>query len=248
MNTINKSNVFKKLDVKDDSRLLFCSDIHGELGFLLESLNKIGFEKGKDILVHAGDLVDRGTESLKTAQFFCNDSSGSFHSILGNHDMFSINQNYDLWFLNGGQWILDDLPDHDDKMEFSEMMKTLPLIIEVNHKGYTFGVTHACVPYEFENWQDFVEFSKSDINDGLIEEITWTREFVEYRNNKFYTKAFINGVDYVIHGHTVVKEPTFVANRLHIDTGLVYGKYLTIAEFVNGEFVFHKFSKDNSNE
>ena len=244
MNCINNSNVFKKVVVDSNSRLFFCSDVHGELTFLLDSLNSIGFKVGSDVLIHAGDLVDRGTESFKTARFFCNDNSGSFYSILGNHDMFSINQNYELWFLNGGQWILDELPTHEEKLLFSEMMKRLPLIMEVEHKNSTIGVTHACVPYEFENWKDFVEFSKSNINDGLIEEITWQREFVEYKNNKFYTKAFINGVDYTVHGHTVVKEPTFVANRLHIDTGLVYGKYLTIAELVDGQFVFHSFYKE----
>lgn len=236
-------HVITKIEVPDDSRLFFCSDIHGELTFLLKSLDSLGFVKGKDTLVHAGDLIDRGTESLKTARFFCSDNSGSFFSVLGNHDMFAIHQNFDLWFLNGGRWILDDLPTQEDKILFGEMIKKLPLIIEVKHKESLIGVTHACVPYEFENWQDFVDYTVNNHNSGLIEEITWQREFIEYKDNPYYKNSTVVGVDFTIHGHTVVKEPTFVANRLHIDTGLAYGKYLTIAELVDGKFVFNKFYK-----
>lgn len=237
-------HIITKIEVPDGSRLLFCSDIHGELTFLLNSLESLGFIKGKDILVHAGDLIDRGTESFKTARFFCNDDSGSFYSVLGNHDMFAIHQNFDLWFLNGGRWIIDELPTQEDKTLFSEMIKKLPLIIEVQHKDSLIGVTHACVPYEFENWNDFVDYTVNNHNSGLVEEITWQREFIEYKDNPFYKNSTVLGVDFTVHGHTVVKEPTFVANRLHIDTGLVYGKYFTIAELVDGDFVFHKFHKE----
>ena len=237
-------HVITKIEVPDHSRLFFCSDIHGEISFLLKSLGSLGFIQGKDTLIHAGDLIDRGTESFKTARFFCNDDSGSFYSVLGNHDMFAIHQNFYLWFLNGGRWILDELPTQEDKTLFGEMIKKLPLIIEVQHKDSLIGVTHACVPYEFENWKDFVEYTVNNHNSGLIEEITWQREFIEYKNNPFYKNSTVLGVDFTVHGHTVVKEPTFVANRLHIDTGLVYGKYLTIAELVDGEFVFHKFHKE----
>lgn len=238
-------NIFKKIVVPYDARLFFCSDIHGEISFLLKSLDSLGFKKGKDILVHAGDLIDRGTESFKTAKFFCTDKSGSFHSVLGNHDLFAVEQDLDNWFFNGGQWILDDLPTHEDKSLFSEMMKQLPFIIEVETQDNLIGVTHACVPYEFENWQDFVKQTVQNPNKGLLHEIVWQREFVEYKDNDFYKNATILGIDFTVHGHTPIKQPLFVSNRLHIDTGLVYGKHLTIAEFKNNQFEFSAFKKDN---
>ncbi len=103
-------NIFKKIEVKKDERLFFCSDIHGEIDFLLSSLDQLGFIIGKDKLVHAGDLIDRGKQSFKTARFFCTNTTGSFFSVVGNHDLFAIEQDYNIWFFNGGQWILDDLP------------------------------------------------------------------------------------------------------------------------------------------
>lgn len=238
-------DIFKKLVVSEDAGLFFCSDIHGEISFLLNSLESLGFKKGKDILVHAGDLIDRGTESLKTARFFCNDKSGSFYSVLGNHDLFAIEQDLENWVFNGGQWVLDDLPTHEDRLEFSEMMKQLPFIIEVETKDNLIGVTHACVSYEFESWQDFVKQAVQNPSKELLHEIVWQREFVEYKDNGFYKNSIVLGVDFTVHGHTPIKQPLFVSNRLHIDTGLVYGKYLTIAEFKNSNFEFTAFKKDN---
>lgn len=52
-------NIFNKLIVPDNARLFFCSDIHGEISFLLDSLALLDFIKGVDVLVHAGDLIDR---------------------------------------------------------------------------------------------------------------------------------------------------------------------------------------------
>jgi len=235
----------KKIDVKEDSRLFFCSDIHGEIDFLLGSLKTLGFVVGNDVLVCAGDLIDRGSDSFKTARFFCNDKTGSFHSVIGNHDLFAIELDFDNWFFNGGRWILDDLSTFEEQVCFSEMMKQLPLAIDVTKGDHCIGVTHACVPYEFESWSDFTGIIKTRCTKDLVFEIVWQREFIEYSDNKFYKDAFVLGVDFTVHGHTPIKEPMFVANRLHIDTGLVYGKHLTIAEFKNGAFEFHKFKKEN---
>lgn len=163
--------------------------------------------------------------------------------MIGNHDLFAIQQDFSTWFMNGGKWIIDELPTKEEKNLFSSMINTLPLIIEVTHKDMLIGVTHACVPYEFDTWQDFINYTSTNCSNGLVNEIVWQREFIEYKDNGFYKNSTLLGVDFTVHGHTVVKEPTFVANRLHIDTGLVYGKSLTIAELVNGDFVFNIFTK-----
>ncbi len=124
------------------------------------------------------------------------------------------------------------------------MIKRLPFILEVRKSDVCIGVTHACVPYEFESWSDFVNFAVNNKNKGLLHEVVWQREFVEYKDNDLYKNSIVLGVDFTVHGHTPVKDPLLVGNRWHIDTGLVYGKYLTIAELVNNELVFHKFKKE----
>lgn len=228
--------------IKTSGRLFFVSDLHGEIDVLLAGLHDLGFKSGVDTVVCAGDLIDRGTNSWKTALHFLCDTTGSFHTVLGNHDVFSF-QNYqagerDLWVLNGGIWAFQER--QMEELEWlAENMSKLPYAVEVEHQGDLFGVTHASVPQDFHCWEEF-KGVLSIGNERLLSEIVWDREFVEYSKcNDF--KRPLDGVKYTIHGHTPVKEPLLVGNRWHIDTGLVYGKYLTIAEVVDGKLEFHKY-------
>ena len=232
---------FKKVKLKQNQRLFFVSDIHGEIDFLLESLDFLGFVIGKDLCICAGDLVDRGSESLKTLLFFLKDTTGSFISTIGNHDKFLIDQDYENQIYNGGHWILD--LQHDDRTLLGDMIESsMFYALEIQTESVSIGVVHAEIPEEFETWDYFV----SNLNNHrLKQESVWNRNFVEYLDSTFYNSKNVQGIDYVIHGHTPVKEPLWVANRLHIDTGLVYGKHLTIAEFANNKFKFNSFKLDS---
>lgn len=237
-----ENSMIKYITVDEESRLFFVTDIHGEVGTFLSGLESLGFEVGKDICVCAGDLIDRGRSSLDTASLFLNNTSGSFHSVLGNHDVFAFENNDNetggLWLMNGGSWAFDDMNQHLRNL-FGEEMKKLPYAIEVNYGYLKVGVTHASVPEDFSTWQDFIEMLTPD-NKGLKFNVVWDRNFVEYSHCDDYQTP-LYGVDFTIHGHTPVREPLKVGNRWHIDTGLVYGKHLTIAEVVGQSLKFHKF-------
>lgn len=95
----------KKL--KSTGRLLFTTDIHGELPTLIHGLNELGFNESTDLLVCAGDLIDRGRFNMETAQFFLAPVSDAYHSVLGNHDVFTFdttdyNRDFQCWIINGG--------------------------------------------------------------------------------------------------------------------------------------------------
>lgn len=234
------------LKLKSNNRLFFVSDIHGELPTLLHALETLGFEVGKDLCIHAGDLFDRGRYNMETVNHFLDDDSGSFYTVLGNHCCFGF-QNHDantdesaLWWINGGEWAFDQLT-QEGRNGLASRLEVLPYVIEVDHNEYKFGVVHACVPQDFPSWDEFVGVLEVG-NKNLLHEITWGREFVEYSKCDAFRKP-LDGVKYTIHGHTPVKQPLLVGNRWHIDTGLVYGKYLTVAEVVDGELQFHKFEK-----
>lgn len=231
--------------IKTSGRLFFLSDIHGELPTLLHGLRQLNFLVGTDTCIHAGDLCDRGVHSLTTLNHFLDDTTGSFHSVLGNHDCFAF-QNHNhlsdeagLWWMNGGQWDFQEL-DQSERDVLAERVETLPYVIEVEHEGSKYGVVHACVPQDFKSWEEFVGVVDITMSKYLLQSIVWDREYVEFKQCKDF-QIPLEGVRYTIHGHTPVKEPLLVGNRWHIDTGLVYGKYLTIAEVVDGELVFHKF-------
>lgn len=118
------------------------------------------------------------------------------------------------------------------------MMK-LPYAIEVEHQGLKYGVVHAGIP-EGLTWDEFIH-ALEDNSPTVKFECVWLRNYIEYKDWEEYKKP-LEGVDFTIHGHTPVKEPLMVGNRLHIDTGLVYGKYLTITEAIDGDFKHHTFN------
>lgn len=231
--------------IKAEGRLFFVTDLHGELPTLIHGLKELGFDEKVDKLVCAGDLIDRGRYNLATAYFFLNrrnQEDGAFHTVLGNHDLFCFdtsdyNKKFQCWIMNGGSWAFTNISE-EDRVQLGYDMSELPYAIEVEHKGIKYGVVHAGVPDEL-TWDDFIQ--ALEINNPAAKfECVWVRDFIEYKDH--YQDKPLKGIDYTIHGHTPVKEPTMVGNRLHIDTGLVYGKYLTITEALgNGEFEHHKF-------
>ena len=61
-------------------------DIQGCLAPLKALLNKVRFNKDKDMLISVGDLINRGPESLNTIRF-CMGLGQAFKMVLGNHDL-----------------------------------------------------------------------------------------------------------------------------------------------------------------
>ncbi|AKO61024.1 NinI-like serine-threonine phosphatase [Pseudoalteromonas phage H101] len=237
-------SIVKKVN-STGGRLFFVSDIHGEIDVLLKALFEVGFSFGEDTLVCAGDLIDRGSQSLKTLDWFLiKENSGSVHTVIGNHDLFAIENNHasncDLWVMNGGTWAFQELL-QEERDCYGIMLSELPVAIEVLHEGYTIGVTHASVPQEFTSWEDY-KSALEDGNDDLVHETVWDRSFIEHHD--YHKDNHLSGVFATVHGHTPVKNPAMVGNRFHIDTGLVYGKYLSLVEFDKGTFTVFKFNID----
>lgn len=228
--------MIKNLKVPDDSRLFFVSDLHGEIDSLDRALELLKFKVGKDVVVHAGDLVDRGTDSYRTAARFLTDTTGSFHSSRGNHDQFAIDgtNNVGIWHMNGGEWATK-MFDYEQLQTFSEMMDVLPYVIEVDYKDKKIGVIHAEVSEEYTSWQDFKEKLPENKNKEVA---IWSRKIL-YGATTNNFKEHLDGIDFTIHGHTVIDRPEVIGNRVYIDTGHVFGGYLTIAEFIGNEFVFY---------
>jgi bis(5'-nucleosyl)-tetraphosphatase (symmetrical) len=53
----------------------------------LSLIKKINFDSKKDTLIFAGDLVNRGEESLEVMDF-CMQNKKSIKAVLGNHDFY----------------------------------------------------------------------------------------------------------------------------------------------------------------
>ncbi|QDH46512.1 putative serine/threonine protein phosphatase [Aeromonas phage LAh_9] len=234
----------KTLSVPFKSRVFFVSDLHGEIDNLLIALEKLRFKFGEDYLICGGDLIDRGSDSFKTAAFFLTDKTGSFHTVRGNHDQFAIEapKSIPIWNMNGGEWATESMS-WDQLEGFGESMSKLPYVIEIEFLGKRIGVVHAEVPPEYTTWDSFLK----DLEENPVarQRSIWSRDILYGRVSNDFEKTLL-GIDHLVHGHTVVDYPTIIGNRHYIDTGHVFGQYLTIAEFIGDDsFVYYRLSYED---
>ena len=112
-----------ELDLSNARRVLVGGDIHGHLPLLTDALDRVGYDAAAgDRLILLGDLLDRGPDVLEIRDWL--DANPTVATLLGNHcDMLTATvgitpmddhaQPVNL-FNNGGRWLLDFAPGHDD--------------------------------------------------------------------------------------------------------------------------------------
>lgn len=61
----SKVKILTSSDLKRGGRLIIVGDVHGCYEQFCELLEKCSFDKDKDNLIMAGDLVNKGPDSLK---------------------------------------------------------------------------------------------------------------------------------------------------------------------------------------
>lgn len=253
--------IHKTVVVPDDANLFFVGDIHGSHDLLMQTLSLAGFEKYKDYCICAGDLIDRGKDNLKVLALFLY-GSDHFQSVMGNHDAFmgyaKLENTFANWIYNGGRWVLDDGIDTDQLDAIAEdIRQRLPVFMTVHHRGKTYGVVHGGVPNIYRgngrqdegfdgltrNWKDMIsdvetfstsnKFTSLKQMEYLISPYLWDRDVIAGGLDGVAYPP-VDGVDFTIHGHSYVSEPTAIQNRLYIDTGGVFNGQLTVAYPHNG--------------
>lgn len=94
-----------------NGRIIAVSDVHGQVNYLEGILKKVAFSK-EDTLIIVGDLIEKGTESLKTVRFVLDliEQDYCVHVTMGNVDgdrigkLFIGGREGDIDFLNGLRW------------------------------------------------------------------------------------------------------------------------------------------------
>lgn len=114
----------------------FISDIHGEYELFLRLLDKIAFSDN-DTLIVLGDMIDKGSDSIKLVDFIRRQSN--IKAILGNHE-YDFLKYYDHLMRScaGGNFdlVLEKLQAYfsQDRMcisfEITDFLESLPLFIE----------------------------------------------------------------------------------------------------------------------
>src|SRR4029453_6399870 len=117
-------------------------DVQGCFTALLALLDRLQFDSTRDQLWFAGDLVNRGPQSLEVLRFVKALGEGAI-TVLGNHDLHLLTVAYGQGRLKPKDTLTDVLaaPDRDDLLTW---LRHRPLL----HHDATFGMTliHAGLP------------------------------------------------------------------------------------------------------
>jgi len=208
-------------------------DIHGCYTLLEKSLKFAGFDKTKDRLLCVGDLIDRGPESIKFLDYL---KEPWFYSAMGNHEdlaLTGINEfllnnigALNLWYDNGGSWY----ENHKDKTnEIIKALCDLPLIIEVKIGDKNVAICHAEFPLNGMTYPLAKEILNSPLDfadyafDNLVTRMLWGRTRIAG-----YDGGMIEGIDYMFHGHTPVRDIKSMYNYVFCDLGAFYTNKLPV--------------------
>ncbi|PSV00995.1 metallophosphoesterase [Photobacterium kishitanii] len=174
-----------KFENNKDSRLFFCTDIHGKFRLLQESLKLLRFvnfpysgEK-TDKLICLGDIGDRGENSFSSLSAFRDNPN--FFSLLGNHDLLLVNgtreppkiskfnmfatlrsRDRSQWIDEGGAWHQNH--DFSSIKLLGDWADTLPFAAQVEIGEHIIGLTHSSiVSNELFNKDNKPDFSNSNV-------------------------------------------------------------------------------------
>lgn len=190
-------------------------DLHGQYDLLIHELECAGFQYDRDRLFCAGDLVDRGEQSMECLRLL---AEPWFFSVLGNHEDLMLSALLEddasaagTWFANGGLWIHEY--DKRDIVAFvQQWMVEMPLAIEIPCGNRKIGLVHAAV--SSGQWGCF------DLDADI-----WNRRVARDRHDPNATlfDVQVRGIDAVVVGHNVTPAPMVRGNTLFMDTGAAAG-------------------------
>jgi serine/threonine protein phosphatase 1 len=214
------------------SDLYAIGDIHGSLESLERLMEKINPDLERDRLLFVGDYIDRGPRAKGVVDYIIRLKNlappGQVICLKGNHEAMFLDflqgREKEFFLFNGGLATLEDYwgddwvdqenlalpPGHRQFYQDLLLYYETPEYIFV-HGGLKPGVALA---------------------DQQEADLLWIRgEFITSQED-FGRR--------VIFGHTPFKQPLIMPNKIGIDTGAVYGNYLTAVKLPEEEFLFDR--------
>lgn len=207
------------LDANPTGRDFVVGDIHGMFSAFDSLLDDVDFDPEYDRVISVGDLIDRGPESDRVLEYL---SHPWFFSIMGNHEQMCLNSATDPhihknWIHNnGGSWWTEI--DNRTQTEIRSAFYRLPTAAEVITDNGKIGIVHADISAR-SSWDSFT--TKIETDKSLRDFAVWSRSHYD-RYKAIGDKERIQGVKYVIVGHTPVSKCFDIGNIRYIDTGAPY--------------------------
>ena len=204
------------------NKIFAIGDIHGCMGKLRTLIQNINADPENDIIVFIGDYIDRGSAAREVVDYVIGLTAEykNVVCLLGNHEYMFLRYldglDEEMYLSNGGSATLFAYA-----ISLSETPQERKAKIPREHlKFFESLLPH----YETENYL----FVHAGLKPGLIisqqtmHNLLWVRhEFIDtdYDFGKI-----------VVFGHTPLRYPLIMPNKIGIDTGAVYGGKLTCVE------------------
>jgi serine/threonine protein phosphatase 1 len=209
-----------------DIRIYAIGDVHGCVAAHVALLDLIAEDHAarpvaETILIHIGDLIDRGPDSAAVLDRVARGSpiGGEMINLRGNHEelcLAALDEGGDsaaLWCRNGGETCLTDwgVPKRASPPDWARYVPPEQMQVlrdeQISYQNGSYFFAHAGV-------RPTVPLADQDPHD-----MVWIREpFLSWPE----PLAAV-----VVHGHTPKDLPQVRVNRIGIDTGAVYGGRLT---------------------
>ncbi|EPH1019370.1 protein-serine/threonine phosphatase [Enterobacter hormaechei] len=212
--------MYQKIEGEHWRHVWVVSDIHVCYQWLMDELKRRHFNPDTDLLISVGDIIDRGPDSVKCLQLM---QENWFYAVRGNHEQMALdaleNNDFSLWSINGGNWFTG-LKDAQQKQAkgLLDACRDLPHIIEITCKNGLNVIAHADYPSAEYGWHKPVDAQR----------VLWDRDrLMGFMVGK---GQGISGADHFWFGHTPVDKRYDFNNLHYIDTGAVFGGFLTLAQ------------------
>ena len=220
-------------------RTIVIGDIHGCLVELQELISKVGYVAGEDTVYLAGDLVDRGDDSVGVIRYAM---SMGFNAVCGNHDNKLIRRSKHIAKqCNNPSYVNPMRPCKDQESTLAGLgeaelawLSSLPYHVKL--EAYNAIVCHAGivpgVPLVRQRDEAFMMVRYVDKDNGKMKHMIMPG-YLRPENSDYWADKFEGGFD-VIFGHNVVGltdikvwENKNGGRCFGIDTGCVFGGRLS---------------------
>jgi serine/threonine protein phosphatase 1 len=219
-----------------DTRVYAIGDIHGQRA-RLEAMHQLierdaaSAPEAKLVVIHVGDFVDRGPDSVGVLDLLIADPLPSFTKVFlkGNHEDYMLRfLDGDIeagagWFANGGDATLESYGiDTEDKWpDFTVLVDW--------QAGLAAAVTQAQRRFldslQLSHIEGDYAFVHAGVRPGLPLEAQKAHDLMWIRDTFHSSRA--NHGYVIVHGHSVTPKAVSKSNRIGIDTGAGYGRELS---------------------
>ena len=213
--------------------LIVYGDIHGCFDELVSLRKKITPSSG-DVEVCVGDVITKGTHSIKVLDYLI---SCNILSVLGNHESKIIRylKQREKKRIKGEKISLNS----DEKNIVNSLsdkhihyLNSMPLFLKFKNIVILHG--------GLQNHMSLERLSKSDVRRILrMRYLNKQEKFLkrgeECESSHFWADVYRGGEGFVIYGHTPFSAPRISLFALGIDTGCVYGNRLSAVVFEDCE-------------